>query len=233
MTAISFAEPADSLILKKGSRALQFQITDDFRLSSFQGSVFSGKLHFSDRSAFRLGLSLNGRLSSTDSEQNSIIDTTRNDKRNGDLDRDDFNANLTMQYIFYNKPHHHVSMFWGSGPSVSYLLNNDDQKDEDIFSDPNNNYDRRTSISKNRSTLWQFGLSNVMGVEWFVTKKLGLSAENRFLISYFTRNYNSTRETTFYLDAEPVSTQKQDSENDEKGVTFSGINVLFGVSVYF
>lgn len=58
--------------LLKGAWALQFQINNNFSVSSFQGSTLSAKRHFSNKKAMRFGVSLSGSISEQD--QSSIIE---------------------------------------------------------------------------------------------------------------------------------------------------------------
>jgi hypothetical protein len=69
-----FSQTASHLDSLDGKYALQFQISDNFKLTNFQGTTFSGKYHFGCRNAVRVGLSVN--LSNTDSEANqTLLDT--------------------------------------------------------------------------------------------------------------------------------------------------------------
>ena len=64
--------------LEKGSWSLQFQISENFTLQSFQGSMISTKYHFTEKSALRTGLSISGRSSDIEDniEQDSDTVTT-------------------------------------------------------------------------------------------------------------------------------------------------------------
>ena len=69
----------------EGKFALQFQISDNFNLTNFQGTTFSGKYHFSGSDAIRLGLSLDfgnseidGNTNQNDSVNVVTINTTQN-----------------------------------------------------------------------------------------------------------------------------------------------------------
>jgi hypothetical protein len=46
--------------LERSTWSLQFQISNNFTLSSFQGSVISAKYHFSKQRAFRFGSAISG-----------------------------------------------------------------------------------------------------------------------------------------------------------------------------
>lgn len=59
--------------------ALQFQITDNFSLTDFQGTIFSGKYHFAKREAVRIGLSVSLGDSETETEL-TRLDTAETDK---------------------------------------------------------------------------------------------------------------------------------------------------------
>ena len=82
--SISSSQNVSYLDSLDGKFALQFRITDNFSLSNFQGTILSGKYHFSKRDAIRLGISLS--LSSSDSETElNRLDTTIVDKSKDDL----------------------------------------------------------------------------------------------------------------------------------------------------
>ena len=53
-----FSQSTSYLDSLDGKFALQFRITNNFSLSNFQGTILSGKYHFSNRDAIRLGVSL-------------------------------------------------------------------------------------------------------------------------------------------------------------------------------
>ena len=46
--------------LNAGLWSIQFGIAENFTLRSFNGSTFSGKYQFTDKSALRLGITMNG-----------------------------------------------------------------------------------------------------------------------------------------------------------------------------
>ncbi|MGB5288021.1 MAG: hypothetical protein WBN42_05990, partial [Ignavibacteriaceae bacterium] len=48
-----FSQSSSNLDSLDGKFALQFQISDNFKLSNFQGTTFSGKYHFGKMDAIR------------------------------------------------------------------------------------------------------------------------------------------------------------------------------------
>ena len=88
-----FSQSTSYLDSLNGKYALQFQISENFNLSSFQGTTFSGKYNFSSRDAVRLGLSINfgdaeGDKSASRSDTNLVA-----------TERDEFN-NFRKIFLF-------------------------------------------------------------------------------------------------------------------------------------
>ena len=88
---------AQTPYLKAGTKALQFQIQNDFLLRSFDGSTISIKKQKSSDRAYRLGLTVSADLSNRDESQTSFSGTS-----NGiveDLNSQDIH--LSLQKLFY------------------------------------------------------------------------------------------------------------------------------------
>jgi hypothetical protein len=195
----------DDTPLSKGVRALQFEINNNFDLSSFQGSTISFKKHTSDRSAYRIGIT--SRVSFSDNEDE------RNDSLLGTSDGTSLNLGLRTQKIFYKPVFHRSSFFYGLGPvfSMSYTKGT---------SESNNG-----SKSENKSTTFSGGISFVGGVEWFPTSSIGLLAEYESELAY---KHNSSTSKSENPDGE---VSKRERRN--KYFSLSSLTVKFGVSVYF
>ena len=84
-----------------GKFALQFQISENFTLSNFQGAILSGKYQLGKRSAVRLGISLFFDDSRLD-RQDTYIDTLNtNNESKGNSDRNSVGFTINSQYIAY------------------------------------------------------------------------------------------------------------------------------------
>ena len=86
--------------ISRGAWAVQFSVGDNFRLVAFDG-MFSIKNHFTDKSAFRLGL---GYTQSTQ--------TTDPTGRGSREDHCDYNFNISVAYINYPRPQSNVKIYW-------------------------------------------------------------------------------------------------------------------------
>lgn len=106
----------ESHALTEGAKALQFQITDNFRLSSFNGSAFTYKRHSSDDRAFRLGMSFGNRFSS-DSFTREQGEGQEDIER--DSDRLDLAPSLNFSLVRYTDPDSEIKFYYGYGPGIS------------------------------------------------------------------------------------------------------------------
>ena len=198
--------------IQKGVWAMQFEINQDFDLSSFQGAMISVKKHTSRSKAWRLGLDINTSLSENDS-QNIYNDSTVG-WSDGESDRYSFDINL--QRIFYASPRAKVSLFYGFGPSAGYTYS----KNKSTSKTPTSN---RLSITKTKT--FDVGLVGVLGVEWFFSKNMSLLGEYGADIIYLWSKNERTQtnpngDITY-------------SKGTSKRFDFDNILVKFGLSVYF
>ncbi len=191
-----------------GRFALQFQITENFQLTNFQGTVFSGKYHFSTRDAIRLGISLNFG----DAEYETTVtrlDTLVTDKSTGDVEG--FRITINTQYIRYIKVIDNISFVGGIGPFLQLYDTNSvttiDENGEEVTRETNRNG-------------YSTGADLVFGVEWWFYKFMSLSADYGLKISY------SSIEDKFKDD-------KIDGRSKSSSFDISGNHVNFGITIYF
>ncbi len=187
--------------------ALQFQITDNFSFSSFQGAMFSGKYHFANGNAVRIGLNV-------DTENNEIDmdyftnDTLYSTEKN---EADVLSLTMRLQYLFYSSVKDNIAFYYGGGPFVQYYKKESSRE-----------FPSGTVVGKNTTTQWNAGLGLVIGGEWFVRKNIGLSLEYGLTASY-TRSETEIKE----------SNSNPGSEQTKKYFKIAPSNVLFGISIYF
>ena len=156
--------------LQAGAWALQFRISGDFRLSSFQGTVLSLKHHRSSKSAFRLGLGFDFYVSeeSRVSTQTDTIIAGSEEK----FDQNRQSIQLEFQYLRYPNPGPRLSYFVGVGPLIGF----------------NRRYDQTSSVLAEETTTWLVGASGQFGVEWFATRSISFHAEYGAQITYLWLN---------------------------------------------
>jgi len=206
-----FSQSTSYLDSLDGKFALQFQIADNFQLSSFQGTTFSGKYNFSSRDAVRLGLSINFGDSEGDEtisrSDTNLVSTGREEFNN-------FNIILKTQYIYSMSITNNIGFFVGGGPFISYTTSSSETK-------YNNNLVETTRTYT--SDIFGIGLDLINGVEWMFSKNMALSAEYGLKFAYTSneekRVSNSTYETT--------------DESKRKVFLITGNHINFGITVYF
>lgn len=192
--------------LYKGSKSLQFRIGGYLTLSNFDNLSFSGKKHYSDKSAIRFGLYVSGSISHSQTST-QVTNTSSNN-----YDRQEFKLNSL--YIHYPNPEGIFKFYWGMGPSIG------------LYRTYSNGWNTSYGLErlKETETRWSFGALGVLGAEWFADRRLSIHTEYNIFVYY--SQWNRTRrsikggDTTYYK-------TKSYSGNIEPE------NVNFGLSVYF
>jgi len=203
-----FSQNTSYLDSLDGKFALQFQIADNFQLSSFQGTIFSGKYHFSCRDAVRLGISI--EVGDSESEINiDYIDTSAVAQSEKDDNR--FGFTIKTQYIHYFNGTKEITFFGGVGPFFTYSKQNENRKSI---------IDEIETSSEAESNLFSTGIDIIAGVEWIFYNNMSLSAEYGLNFSYWSS------ENIYKEDSKEVK-----SENTSFNI--SGNHINFGITVYF
>ncbi len=144
--------------------ALQFQIDRDFTLGSFQGTIISLKRNFSNKTALRFGLILNGQIGNTEEEKYLTPNDTILSNR---ITNDDFlDIKFLAQFIFYPS-RGDIQIFFGGGPLVNYFPSR--RNDELQTKGRHINFFKREA--------WIIGFSLPVGVEWFFKKNISIGGE--------------------------------------------------------
>jgi opacity protein-like surface antigen len=190
-----------------GKFALQFQISENFTLTNFQGAILSGKYQLGKRSAIRLGLSLYFDDSSFDREA-TFIDTLSLQSK---AKTNSIGFTVNSQYIAYLVSTTDIGFYLGAGPAFSF--GNSDATTEIL----DNSIDQKGTSS---SDTYSIGLDGIAGVEWSFYKNMSLSAEYGIKFYYYHR-------TDKFEDEEIVD----ERTNESTKLTANYIN--FGITVYF
>lgn len=191
--------------LQEGKRALIFQVTNNFSLNSFNGSVFSYKKQLSQKKAMRTGLSLNTRLNWADYPDDAD-------------ERSDANTNfqifLRNTWLNYINPESDIKFFYGYGPGVNFGYGKFERDDIN-----------RNQLDRN----YTYGISAIgyMGVEWFFNSSMSLHAEYHSSLDF---SYNKQIREIDFTDETMMDLR---NEQNSSGIELSGNNVRFGLSVYF
>ncbi len=203
-----FSQSTSYLDSLDGKFALQFRITNNFSLSNFQGTILSGKYHFSNRDAIRLGVSLQFDDSESD-EINKQKDTNLVIRNIENLTG--FSITINTQYMRYIHLNNDIGLFSGGGPFISYTSTT--SKNEQIGIE-------ETHRSERTSDSFSAGLDMILGVEWMFYRYMSLSAE--YGIKFFYYSSNRVFDGEFSI-----------SETNENSFRITHNHVNFGITVYF
>lgn len=155
----TYAQSPDDVAIDD-SWALQFQITENFTLSSFQGALISAKRQYDAHRALRVGVSLGVNSSRQASEDEA---TEAEQKDNGQSLR------FEAQWIRYPVAEGTARVYWGAGPTARFSR----QARNWPIDDREQNH---LSIGG--------GAIGVLGAEWFVHSQVSLMAEYRAGVTY-------------------------------------------------
>jgi hypothetical protein len=211
--------------LRDGAWALQFQVGNNFTLSSFQGTVISVKRNCSPSHAIRVGVSLSSEFSDEDRGSKSFAPDTIRESNTTTSSSNSQNISLTGQYLFYTDPEAEVNFFFGGGPAIGFSRSNGKSETVPLVIGLNLGKTSREASS----TLWSLGISGAAGIEWFFAAKFSLHAEYDASLSYVWQKDESTQ---LAYSASGALQTRATEENHRKRLLFSGDRVRFGLSVY-
>jgi hypothetical protein len=209
--------------LNKGSWSLQFQISQNFTLSSFQGSNFSAKKHFSPRSAIRFGIGLSGY--SRDQELTINRDNDNSLHHEDQLDDKLIEVDLNCYYLYYPHPQRRINMYFGGGPLIGFMNFNDKLNTQEVYQDTLN---RDVSTDEDFQSI-SVGVVGLIGVEWFLNQQISIHAEYGSSISYVKEEREETRITNAFENDKETRVTKSEGYR----INWRSNSVKFGVSVYF
>lgn len=178
--------------------ALQFGVTENFNLGSFEGSLLSAKKQYNARRAVRVGVGLSADIqTSTDESDGSTREEDQSYQR----------AEVDVKWIRYPVHDGTLRAYWGTGPSVEFVRNST------TFDDANRTELDRLSLGA--------GLTGVLGAEWFVHPRISLSAEYRAGLTY-----RWTREDDTLSAGDDSETIRHNVRLGSRGVLF-GVSAYF------
>ena len=208
--------PTSKNSIEDGAWALQFQITNNFTLTSFEGTTISIKHFTSSTNALRLGATLGASVSDNDNNSPTSIDSIRATSSN---DVNSQSIAVQLHFLVYPSPTSDVNLFLGLGPFGSYFRSRSSVENDHLV-------DSRDSVLSRSATTgygWGIGVNALIGAEWFATHGISVSAE------YSTSAGYSSSTTTTDFDVP----QSSSSERTSKGFNLNSSSVRFGISAYF
>ena len=179
------------------SWALQFQVTENFTLGSFQGPLLSAKRQYDPRRAFRFGIGLRARINQQSRE---------NDPSEIESDGSRQSLLVQAQWVRYPVAEGPVRAYWGIGPVVDFFRRVENESTTEVG-------DSRLMI--------EGGAIGLLGAEWFVRPQISLIAEYRAGLTYTWRQQKQTAGGT-----ETNRLRTSELSLGSRGVLF-GVSVYF------
>jgi opacity protein-like surface antigen len=206
--------------LRRGANALQFQISNSFRLTSFRGAAVSYQRLLGDRLGLRIGLTLRGDHDTRDESFDFGEEGAAT--AGGDFTNWSHEYVLSLKLLAF-QGEAPLTFFYGAGPTVSYESLRNDRAS--YYPQPDGTID--TVWRQNESETWGVGVTGVAGAQWLLTDFLAVHAEYRATFVYEVTNW--TEEQTVSGD----SSYDLSGGGKTKSPELKSDGVLFGLSVFF
>jgi len=223
------AQPADSTSLREGVWALQFGISSNFTLTSFQGTTFAAKYQLSPMSAIRGGITLSGSTSTGNNTTSESVADTSYGTVPGNSTSNSSSVSFVLQYVWYAPPAGPVHLNAGLGPNFGYVHSRRASDFSGLYNVSSSEIWLRT-VSSSTSTQWSVGATASVGVEWFAVRWLSLHADYIEAIQY---QWGSSSSNTEYTSTSPLyEPSHTQSSGTSTGWILSNSSVGFGLNVY-
>ena len=199
--------------LTDSSRALQFGVTGNFTLGTFDGKSISFKQQLTATKAIRIGVSFSGAIDQKGESHENYYNDSLTLLSNGSY-RPTYNVGLAVsaQYLWYMSAVDRFFFYLGAGPYASYSRNGSLTG---------------SSGSSSKTEIWSAGAGGTAGIECFVFSRVSLHAEYTTLLTY-----TSTHSSSTYIYHGSYS-RSETSGSWDKILNLSSGRVVFGLSVYF
>jgi hypothetical protein len=209
--------------------AMDFGITSNLTLNTFQGATISIGRFVSDHQKYRLGLSTSMRLNSGDQNGNTLNADTLSSFNNGSNDDNSYSVSLSFQYLTYATPNNRTSIFFGLGPTIgiSWSKQSNNSSSTSVYNSEDI-YNRSSS-----SNGYSAGILGSCGVEWFFSEHISIHAEYGLAFQYSKSTNDSDVYEKYVYQNTTYNNNKSHSSGSSSGWYLSGQNVLFGLSINY
>lgn len=210
--------------LRSGDWALQFQIAENFLLTSFDGLMISLERHWSPRSALRFGVDSDVGSTDQDSRMDAAADSLVSSVSSRSGSSDSESATLKIDYVSYSNPEGRLHFYWAAGPNVTFSRSHAEQVSTSTRGDWVSTFRETTE-----GHAWGTALAGALGVQWFATRGLGFLAEYGASAGYDFGKASTVR--TSESTTSPAI--RGNSEDKHHAFRFDSLGVRLGVSVLF
>lgn len=199
-----------------GPWAIQFGISNNFQLATFQGASLAAYRQTGPGSALRFAVTALGSRSDTDQYDPRTL-STRSTAGSGN------SATVAATgYAIREVGSGGTRLYYGAGPSASLGLTGSDLTQ--IVTYPSDSPD--TTWTDRSGNSWGVGVAGVTGVAWDVKPAITLFAEyGADLMFNYRRNETETRRSYSVFEDRTVTKQRQ--------VAFTSRGVRFGMTAWF
>jgi opacity protein-like surface antigen len=210
----SFAQDSCSHKCKELKHGIQFQVTNIFNLTNFDGYTFSYRYLFNRNSGIRIGLYT--QLSYEKEDITQRLDSLTNNPPNK---YDHYNFKISIQYLHSLVSYRDFDLIVGGGPFISFYKS-------EGYSESLSQSSLRKYNEKNNGT--GFGLDLILGVEYKLASNIILSGE--YGVSILRDNseieYNAIYEYETY-----TQTASQVGKINRTIINSAGVNL--GIAIFF
>ncbi|RPH89533.1 MAG: hypothetical protein EHM72_04615 [Calditrichaeota bacterium] len=182
-----------TLFAQENKYALSFGIGDNFQLGKFAGQIAAKKI-INEASQIRIFLSPNFSNEQKDEDEPKLEESGSS-----------YSFAIGADYMKILAVHNNIQVFAGPGASLSF---------------GSRKMEAKLSNAEQTASNFGMGIRGVLGVEWLVTKQIGIHSEYALTGAYSSNKF----ENSFDGVKGRNGTQSQFSVDT---------HVLFGVSVYF
>jgi hypothetical protein len=211
-TALRAQDATTTMWLTDSSRAIQFGVSGNFTLGTFDGKSISFKQHLTDKRAIRIGVSFSGSINKQSSSDESFQNDTLLFRSNTSFPSTHaLGLEISTHYLWYMPTADGIFLYCGAGPRGSY------SRSENVG-----------TTSSEKSESWTAGACGAAGVEWFIHKRFALHAEYQGYAQYAytcsSSSYSGTNSSGKYFHS---------TNSCRNTWNLSSQKVVFGISVYF
>jgi hypothetical protein len=202
-----------------GDWALQIALGNPLSSDNFRQYDVLVKRHYSPNTAIRLSANFGANVYSN-SNNNSVNFNDSTSFYTAKMNGNRQGLNLTALYLKYFTNDNHLGVFWGVGPTAGFSRDKDKRNSQ--------SKEGQSQIATTNYWYLSAGLSAALGAEFFVLKRLSITAEYGVSMVYSRGWRKTTSENPGYT---PTLTSTSKVVSNQFGVNLSSIN--FGLSVYF
>ena len=208
---------------------MEFGITSNLTLTSFQGTTISLSKFTSDFEKYRFGISFSGTDGSSDQNSANYAMDTLSSRGGQNSDNVNYALQISFQYVTYATPNAPTSFYFGIGPLIGYGWTKNQSRSTTSNLSGSQSFSNSTSETNNYS----LGFLGSLGVEWFFSEHLSVHAEYGLAATYTWGKTESTSVSQYMYTYSPGYSNRSNSSTTTTNWSLSGQKVLFGLSVNY